>query len=151
MISRRALLSATTAVAVFSALASGACTPGKKATRCAHCGMKLDPESAWRSELNGENADHPGEPKRYDTPRCAFTEWRKAPTKASAIRLLDYYDRAPRDGTELRFVVGSDVLGPMGPDLVPVTPERVGKFVKDHGGRALALADVTLQLLEDPK
>jgi copper chaperone NosL len=60
---------------------------------------------------------------------------------------VEYYDRASRDGADVAFVVGSDVLGPMGPDVVPVARDKVDRFVKDHGGRKLDLADVTAQLL----
>jgi hypothetical protein len=34
----------------------------------------------------------------------------------------------------LRFVEGSDVVGPMGPELVPVATENAGRFTRDHNG-----------------
>ena len=42
-------------------------------------------------------------------------------------------------------MVGGDVQGPMGPDLVPVDPARATKFVQDHSADrvSLALAEVT--------
>jgi nitrous oxide reductase accessory protein NosL len=70
---------------------------------------------------------------------------------ASAIRLQDFYDRAWVDGTDVRFIVGSDVNGPMGADLVPVDLARALRFTKDHGGRTLTLAEVTLDVARDPK
>ena len=49
-----------------------------------------------------------------------------------------------RDGSEVRFVIGGDVVGPMGPDLVPVDPPRSSKFIQDHGAdRALELEEIT--------
>jgi hypothetical protein len=40
----------------------------------------------------------------------------------------------------------------MGPDLVPVDPSRVTKFIQDHGAdRALSLDEVTLQVLTAPQ
>ena len=102
-------------------------------TRCAHCGMKIDPTSPFVAEVDQ---------KKFDTPRCALTEW-LAGGKRGVIRVQDYYDRINRAGTDVRFVTGSDVVGPMGAELVPVDAARVAKFEKDHGGtRALALADI---------
>src|SRR5256885_5466073 len=105
----------------------------KHDARCAHCGMKIDPESAFVAELDQ---------KKFDTPRCALLEW-LASGKRGKVRVQDYYDRAPHAASDVRFVTGSDVIGPMGPELVPVDAARVAKFEKDHGGtRALALADI---------
>ena len=62
--------------------------------------------------------------------------------------MQDYYDRQPKDGADVRFVIGGDVVGPMGPDLVPVDPARVPKFIQDHAAdRALKLDEITLEVL----
>jgi nitrous oxide reductase accessory protein NosL len=137
MISRRTLLSALVIVPLV------AC---KKEQRCPNCGMKLDPSSGWRADLVVA-----GQPVSYDTPRCAFTAWRSGAAPATAIRIQDFYDRAWKDGADVRFVAGSDVNGPMGADLVPVDAARAERFTKDHGGRALTLAEVTLDVAKDPK
>ena len=40
-------------------------------------------------------------------------------------------------------------MGPMGPDLVPVDPSRVTKFLRDHGAdRAYRLDEITLEVLQ---
>ena len=101
--------------------------------RCAHCGMKIEPASPFAAEWGD---------KKFDTPTCALTEWLSA-GKQGTVRVLDYYDRTPHPASDVRFVTGSDVVGPMGAELVPVDAARVAKFQKDHGGtRALALADI---------
>jgi copper chaperone NosL len=120
----------------------------KKEERCRHCGMKIDRSSSWRTEL--VLAD--GSVLSFDTPRCALTSWRNGTTQASTIRVQEYYERAFRDGESVRFVIGSDVVGPMGPDLVPVDPSQVDKFIHDHhADRALKLADVTVEVLSGIK
>ena len=108
--------------------------------RCAHCGMKIDPASPFVAEMDE---------KKFDTPRCALTEWLSG-GKRGTVRVQDYYDRVSRPvGTDMRFVTGSDVVGPMGAELVPVDAARVAKFEKDHGGtRALALADIDEKALQ---
>jgi copper chaperone NosL len=127
-----------------SALALVAASACKKDARCKSCGMRIDPASAWRTEL--VSAD--GSIATFDTPRCALQSWRSGKTPATSVRVQDYYDRQLRDGNEVRFVLGGDVVGPMGPDLVPVDPARVSKFIQDHGAdRALRLDEVTTEVL----
>jgi hypothetical protein len=138
---RRELLVGLAVAAVVLPSAS-ACS--KSGARCRHCGMRIDPTSAWHAELVGDD----GKVTAFDTPRCALTSWRSGATPARSIRVQEYYDRKARDGSELRFVIGGDVLGPMGPDLVPVDPPRSSKFIQDHGAdRALALDEITAPLL----
>lgn len=122
-------------------ITSASCT---KQARCEHCGMKIDPASPWRAELLRTD----GATTTFDTPRCALTSWRLGRTSARSLRVQEYYDRQIRDGNDVRFVVGGDVVGPMGPDLVPVDPGRAAKFIQDHGAeRALLLGEVTPQVL----
>jgi hypothetical protein len=105
--------------------------------------MRIDPSSVWRTELVTKSG-----PVAFDTPRCALAAWRSGRTPATALRAQEFYDRAWRDGVDLRFVAGSDVPGPMGADLVPVDPSRVSKFLSDHRGtRAYTLAEVTAEVL----
>jgi nitrous oxide reductase accessory protein NosL len=128
----------------LSTLALVSASACKKDARCKHCGMRIDPASAWRADLVGED----GKITSFDTPRCALQSWRSGTTPAKTIRVQEYYDRQTRDGNDLRFVVGGDVVGPMGPDLVPVDPARSSKFIQDHGAdRALRLDEITTQVL----
>jgi copper chaperone NosL len=116
----------------------------KKEARCKNCGMRIDPASQWRAELVAAD----GTLTTFDTPRCALQAWRSGKTQATSLRVQDYYDRKERDGNDVRFVIGGDVVGPMGPDLVPVDPARVSKFIQDHGAeRALRLDEVTSEVL----
>ncbi len=113
--------------------------------RCSFCGMKLDPASAWLTEL--VMAD--GTKTTFDTPRCAMTAWRTRGIAAKSVRVQEFYERAWRDGTEVDFVIGSDVDGPMGADLVPVSPAKSAKFMVDHAGaRALKLDAITAEVLK---
>ena len=82
--------------------------------------MRIDPTSAWRAEL--VSAD--GTLTAFDTPRCALLSWRSGKTPAKSLRVVEYYERTARDGNDVRFLIGGDVVGPMGPDLVPVDPSR---------------------------
>jgi len=136
---RKALLGASIAIA-----AAAATTGCKKSPRCKRCGMKLDPASAWRAELVT-----PTGVVAFDTPRCALTSWRTGQTPATAIRVQEYYERVTRDGADVRFAVGGDVVGPMGPDFVPIDPARASKFIQDHGAeRVLRLDEMDRAFLD---
>jgi copper chaperone NosL len=120
----------------------------KREQRCKHCGMRIDPASPWRTELVGDG----GSVTSFDTPRCALTSWRSGKSVAKTLRAQEYYDRQWREGDALRFVLGGDVVGPMGPDLIPVDPSRALKFIQDHGAdRAVRLDEITLDVLSAMK
>ena len=52
------------------------------------------------------------------------------------------------DATTLTYVVESDVIGGMGPDLLPFSDgEEVDTFVDRHGGRTVSFDDIDRQLV----
>jgi len=138
-IHRRAVCAA---LATLALSAAAGCK--REGARCATCGMAIDPKSTWRATLVVG-----AERRVFDTPRCAFVAWRTRGVAATALLVHEFYGGAERDARELRFVIGSDVDGPMGHDLVPVDPAKAAKFVADHGGEhALALDDVTADVVQ---
>lgn len=67
-----------------------------------------------------------------------------------AVRVTEYYDMAPIDGRKAFFVVGSDVLGPMGHELIPLRSQADAlAFKEDHKGRrVLAYPRVTPAIIK---
>ncbi len=61
------------------------------------------------------------------------------------IRVTEYYDLKPIDARTAFYVIGSDVLGPMGRELIPLqTAEDARLFSDDHAGqRVLAFDAIT--------
>ena len=56
----------------------------------------------------------------------------------SAIYVTDYYSLEPIDGRTAWYVVGSDVFGPMGKELIPFAKETDARgFMNDHMGKTL--------------
>ena len=54
------------------------------------------------------------------------------------IYVTDYYHLTQIDGQKARYVMGSDIYGPMGRELIPFEkPEDAGEFLKDHNGRVI--------------
>ncbi len=94
----------------------------------------------------------------FDGPKDLFTFWlepaRYTPGRTreaiASLRVRDYYTLAPIDARTARYVVGSDVLGPMGRELIPFArDEDASGFLADHRGeRVLGFGEITPALLE---
>jgi len=115
-------------------------TACRRDPRCATCGMKIDPASPWVSYVTID-----GKEQAFDTPNCALTAWRKAKSRVGGARFHEYYSQELKPVGELRFVRGSDVAGPMGPDVVPVAAGTAGRFARDHNGAPPQTAEDVVQ------
>ena len=61
-----------------------------------------------------------------------------------SIYVHEYYNLTFIDGRKAYYVVGSDVYGPMGRELIPFSKESdASAFRKDHKGKILRFGDVT--------
>jgi len=55
-----------------------------------------------------------------------------------SIYVTDYYSLTLVNGAGATYVLGSDVYGPMGKELIPFEKEQDARgFMKDHGGKSL--------------
>jgi copper chaperone NosL len=62
----------------------------------------------------------------------------KKASDIDSVYVTDYYSLAPVDGMTAYYVIGSDVYGPMGRELIPFGKETEAKeFLKDHKGQAI--------------
>lgn len=60
----------------------------------------------------------------------------------ASIAVTDYYSMQPVDGKTAWYVVGSDVFGPMGRELIPFQQEMEAKeFTNDHAGKQILRFD----------
>jgi len=68
----------------------------------------------------------------------------------ASISVTDYYSMKPIDGRTAWYVIGSDVFGPMGRELIPFQQEMEAKeFAKDHlGKQILRFDEVTPALIK---
>jgi nitrous oxide reductase accessory protein NosL len=66
-----------------------------------------------------------------------------------AIGVTEYYGLTRIDAHSAWYVIGSDVLGPMGHELIPLETQADAKeFLHDHGGRRiLRFRDITLDIV----
>jgi copper chaperone NosL len=68
----------------------------------------------------------------------------------TAIYVTDYYTLTPIDAYIATYVIGSDVYGPMGRELIPFENRADAEaFTKDHHGKSLMkFKDVTFSLVK---
>ena len=64
--------------------------------------------------------------------------------------VTDYYGLDFVDGYNAIFIIGSDIFGPMGRELIPFGNEADAKeFMNDHKGKSLLrFKDVTMELIK---
>jgi copper chaperone NosL len=127
-------------------------TPGPRDT-CPVCGMFVAPYPYWVATVLWRD----GKAVHFDGAKDFFKyllDLKKyEPTRSresiQAMGVTDYYGTQRIDALGASFVVGSDVLGPMGHELVPHdSAEEAREFMADHKGRrVLRFGDVTAALL----
>jgi copper chaperone NosL len=141
-------------LAVPSVFAAGREPQKPKATdKCPVCGMFVAKYPNFAAQLKFRD----GSLLHFDGNRDLFTCYldlaRCAPGKKAAdvagVFVTGYYDLRRIDGKAAYYVVGSDVMGVMGPELIPFPKESEAReFLNDHRGRAiLRFNDVTRQTL----
>jgi copper chaperone NosL len=113
--------------------------PGKD-DKCPVCGMFIAKYPDWISQIiftNHEKLFFDGAKdlfkfyfnmKKYDS--------KHSPREIAKIFVTEYYDLKSIDARKAFFVVGSDVYGPMGHELIPFIDEASAReFMKDHKGK----------------
>lgn len=127
--------------------------PGPK-DKCAVCGMFVAEFKAWVASVEYKG----GGRAYFDGPKDLFAylgDLKKyAPGRNSAdierILVTDYYSTKAVAAREAFFVAGSDVMGPMGTELVPfISKTEAAAFLADHKGKkVLTFDEVTPAVLE---
>ena len=71
-------------------------------------------------------------------------------SEVAAIFVSDFYSLSPVNGMSAFYVAGSDVLGPMGKELISFAREADAReFLKDHKGKSIhRFREMTPQLLK---
>ena len=104
------------------------------------CGMFVAPYPAWVARLTWPD----GTRRFFDGPKDLFLALQDPakhlpglpPVGVEGAAVTEYYDLRLIPASEAFFVVGSDVVGPMGVELVPLAdPQAAEDFRGDHGGR----------------
>lgn len=138
-------------VAVFTA---AACAGGDEEAsaqrpaggRCALCGMRVTRGSAFASGASEAN----GHEVLFDSVKCMF-RWLGQHTDARDAWTTEHLSRSERPARDLFYVMGTDIDGPMGADLVPVDTREHAEQIRTthHGTQILAFAEVTSSVLDE--
>ena len=122
--------------------------PGEK-ERCPMCGMFVSHYPDWISQVRHDD----GATVFFDGCKDLFKYLLsldphgriKSRKNVAAVFVTNYYDGETIAARYAFFVVGSNVMGPMGPELVPHhSLEAAQDFVQDHGGvRILRFDEIT--------
>lgn len=115
--------------------------------KCPVCGMFVYKYPKWAAQIfyRNEHFSFDGVKdmmKFYFSPR----KWGKYEDLKlegiSKILVTDYYSQKAIDGRKAYYVIGSDVLGPMGHELIPFAQQRDAQtFMNDHHGKSIVTFD----------
>lgn len=132
-------------------------TTAPSGAKCPVCGMFVAKYPDWMATVRFRE----GSVFYYDGPKDMFSHYfdltRHTPGKRqsdiAALAVKEYYSLAVIDARSAFFVVGSDVYGPMGSELVPFSTEKDAKSFKlDHRGkRILRFNEITPQTITSLK
>lgn len=125
--------------------------------RCVVCGMLVAPYPEWTAQVAFEDGTSAFFDGVKDLFKYLLARDRYLPEKRhlaiSQIYVTSYYEVRHIPAREAVFVAGSNVLGPMGPELIPHTSvAEAEEFMGDHGGRtAYRFDEVTMDVIQDLK
>jgi nitrous oxide reductase accessory protein NosL len=116
---------------------------------CAVCGMYVANFPDWAAVVTFKD----GTQAWFDGPKDLFNYWldlkryaaKRNAADITSVQVKDYYGLKHIDGRAAFYVIGSDVMGPMGKELVPFASEAAARdFLKDHRGqRVLTFKEIT--------
>lgn len=130
-------------ISYFVAFAAPIPSPGPK-DKCPVCGMFASKYQDFLGaiELNDGRYlwfDGAKDLFKFYVDPAAYGEGEKI-KEIKSILVTDYYAVKLIDARKAWYVLGSDVFGPMGPELIPFAKETDARvFMGDHGGKRLLL------------
>lgn len=114
----------------------------KQTDKCQICGMFVAKYPGWIAQVIFSDGTYAA----FDGPRDMFKfyfdpgKYNPSRKKSDITKLYvtEYYSTRIMDAEKLFFVVGSDVYGPMGAELIPVdSMEAAREFMRDHQGKKI--------------
>lgn len=122
--------------------------------KCPVCGMFVAKYANWVATARFKD----GTTSYYDGPKDMFNHYLdterytpgKRQTDIVALAVKEYYSLASIDARTAFFVVGSDISGPMGSELISFNTEKdANAFKLDHKGkRILRFKEITRQTIK---
>jgi copper chaperone NosL len=122
--------------------------------KCPVCGMFIFKYPDWTCVVTFKDGTQAFFDGSKDMFKYLFDLKRYNPSKKKedidVLWVKDYYTLSPIKAQEAWYVLGSDVFGPMGRELIPLEKESGAKeFMKDHKGkRILKFSEVTPEIIK---
>lgn len=126
----------------------------KETDRCPVCGMFVYKYPKWVALIVFQDGGHYFYDGAKDMFKHIFNTAKYTPGQSAEgiqeIHVTDYYDVELIDAKSAFYVIGSDVLGPMGHELLPFKDqESAQEFLEDHKGKSiLRYQDITPAVIE---
>jgi nitrous oxide reductase accessory protein NosL len=147
------LLLACTSAWAGSAMAQDKLEPGRE-DKCPVCGMFVYKYPEWVAAIvylddTTVFFDGAKDMFKYYHNLSHYAPDRKL-EDIDSVWVKDYYELEMIDAKKAFFVIGSQVYGPMGKELIPlITEEDARTFIEDHQGKTMVrFDDVTPDLLK---
>ena len=110
--------------------------------KCPVCGMFVAKYPDFLAQIVFRDGSYAMFDGTKDMFKYYFNLKKYHPTKRmediDSIYVTDYYSLSLTDGHKAFYVIGSDVYGPMGKELIPFEKEAdAAGFMKDHKGKAV--------------
>ncbi|MDO8932743.1 MAG: nitrous oxide reductase accessory protein NosL [Rhodocyclaceae bacterium] len=129
---------------LFWAVLTAAQVPPKPGTKdlCPVCGMLVAKYPNWAATVvwrdgHAHHFDGAKDMFKFLHDLAKFAPGHKSQDIAG-LYVTDFYGLGKIDAKKAFYVIGSDVLGPMGHELVPLAnAEDAADFMKDHKGKRL--------------
>ena len=141
---KRSLAVLLISLVISSAAVSAEITPLKPSqkNKCPVCGMFVYKYPDWSAQIiftDGAVLFFDG---AKDLFKFYFNIKKYAPDKSekdiAAIYVTEYYEMKVIKAEDAFFVIGSDVYGPMGHELIPLASKAdADEFMRDHKGRRI--------------
>ncbi len=128
-----------------------------KDEKCPVCGMFVYKYPRWAAQIEIKGKHHfsfdgvKDLMKFYFEPAKWGDKFKGMKKNFGKISVTDYYSQKAIDGEKAFYVIGSDILGPMGNELIPFINEADAKSFKgDHRGKKIVkFSEITKKLTYD--
>jgi copper chaperone NosL len=122
-------------------------------TRCPVCGMFVGKYQPWLAQVRMSDGKVAAFDGVKDMAAYSFSPEDFGAAKGAVVKdiaVKDYYSQGWTDGRKAFYALGSDILGPMGHELIPFSSRDAAEnFLKDHRGKQiLGFAEITPELIE---
>ncbi|MFI3197292.1 MAG: nitrous oxide reductase accessory protein NosL [Methylococcaceae bacterium] len=126
----------------------------KKSDRCPVCGMFVYKYPKWVAQISFKDGSYFFYDGAKDMFKHIFDTSKYTSGKTAEnikdIYVTDYYEVELIDAKSAFYVIGSDVLGPMGHELLPFKDQEAAQeFLEDHKGKTIIhFQEVTPAIIE---